>query len=135
MSELRSQNPRPNPNTVPISQPLADLQILYTVVGQLKQAVDSLSGQRGRSTDRAVTFNDLVDLGLVTMARATAQRPTGLPESITTPVTVAMLPAAGVFGRTAFVSDATATTFGTVVIGGGASRVPVYDDGSDWRIG
>lgn len=56
-----------------------------------------------------------------------------------TPTTVAGLPAAGVFGAGTggrhFVTDATATTFASVVVGGGANKVPVYSDGADWRIG
>jgi hypothetical protein len=38
-------------------------------------------------------------------------------------------------GARAFVTDATATTFASVVAGGGSNRVPVYSDGTDWRIG
>lgn len=34
-----------------------------------------------------------------------------------------------------FVKDATATTFASVVTGGGSNRVPVYSDGTNWRIG
>ena len=49
--------------------------------------------------------------------------------------TVAGLPAAGTTGRRGFVTDATATTFASIVAGGGANRVPVYDDGTNWRIG
>lgn len=50
-------------------------------------------------------------------------------------LTVAQLPAAGNRSAVSFVTDATATTFGTVVAGGGGNKVPVYDDGSAWRIG
>jgi hypothetical protein len=49
-------------------------------------------------------------------------------------VLVADLPTATV-GRRAFVSDATATTFASIVAGGGANPVPVYADGTNWRIG
>lgn len=49
--------------------------------------------------------------------------------------TVAGLPAAGTAGRRAVVTDATVFTFGTIVIGGGTDTVPVYDDGTNWRIG
>jgi len=52
-----------------------------------------------------------------------------------TAVTVANLPAAGTVGRLAFVTDANATTFASVVAGGGANKLPVYDDGTNWRIG
>ena len=48
--------------------------------------------------------------------------------------TVATLPT-GVAGSKAFVSDANATTFASVVAGGGANGVPVYNDGTNWRIG
>ena len=48
--------------------------------------------------------------------------------------TVAQLPAATP-GARAFVTDATATTFGTVVAGSGSNNVPVYCDGTNWRIG
>ena len=48
--------------------------------------------------------------------------------------TVSTLPTAN-FGYRAFVSDATATTFGSVVVGGGSNKVPVYADGTNWKIG
>jgi len=51
--------------------------------------------------------------------------------------TVATLPSAvtsGV-GARAFVSDANATTFASIVSTGGANKVPVYSDGTNWRIG
>lgn len=53
------------------------------------------------------------------------------------PYTVATLPsgAAAASGARAFVTDATVTTFASVVVGGGANGVPVYHDGTDWRIG
>ena len=54
---------------------------------------------------------------------------------VMTSSTVSTLPAAGTMGRRAFVSDANATTFATVVAAGGANKVPVYDDGTNWRIG
>ena len=50
-------------------------------------------------------------------------------------VTVANLPAAGTAGRRSFVTDATATTFASIVAGTGSNNVPVYDDGTNWRIG
>lgn len=53
------------------------------------------------------------------------------------PVTVQNLPSASESGAgaRAFVTDATATTFASVVAGTGANLVPVYSDGTDWRIG
>jgi hypothetical protein len=52
--------------------------------------------------------------------------------------TVAGLPAAGVAGRRAYVTDSnTAYTagIGAIVAAGGANVVPVFDDGTNWRIG
>lgn len=50
--------------------------------------------------------------------------------------TVSGLPAATIgAGYRAFVTDANATTFAIVVAGGGSNGVPVYSDGTDWRIG
>lgn len=52
-------------------------------------------------------------------------------------VTVASLPAAaaGNQGARAFVTDANATTFASIVAGGGANKITVYSDGTNWRIG
>jgi hypothetical protein len=52
-------------------------------------------------------------------------------------LTVATLPTAATagVGARAFVTDASATTFASVVAGGGLNKVPVYSDGTDWRIG
>jgi hypothetical protein len=51
--------------------------------------------------------------------------------------TVAQLTAAAdtALGERTFVTDATATTFRSIVVGGGSNLVPVYFDGTDWRIG
>ena len=53
-------------------------------------------------------------------------------------VTVAELPSAAALGpgARAFVTDATVSTFASIVSGGGSTFVPVYaDDAGDWRIG
>lgn len=49
--------------------------------------------------------------------------------------TVNSLPAASTPGQTAYVIDANATTFASVVATGGSNFVPVYSDGTNWRIG
>lgn len=51
--------------------------------------------------------------------------------------TVATLPSASTSGAgaTLFVTDATATTFASTVAGGGSNKVPVYSDGTNWKIG
>ena len=51
--------------------------------------------------------------------------------------TVATLPSASTSGAgaRAFVTDALAPTFGATVTGGGAVNVPVYSDGTNWKVG
>jgi hypothetical protein len=84
----------------------------------------------------------LVPASSVTSIAAFVQRTGFLPVSdflqpVRTPVyTVATLPTAATFARSrAFVSNANATTFASIVAGGGANIVPVYSDGTNWRIG
>jgi hypothetical protein len=55
----------------------------------------------------------------------------------TEPLTVATLPSAATAGTgaRAFVTDANANTYNTVVAGGGSNSVPVFSTGTQWRIG
>jgi hypothetical protein len=48
---------------------------------------------------------------------------------------VSNLPTTTTYGVRSFVNDATATTFYTAVVGGGTNSVPVWFDGTTWRIG
>ena len=51
--------------------------------------------------------------------------------------TVATLPFASVAGKgaRAFVTDALAPVFGSTVVTGGTVAVPVYSDGTNWKVG
>jgi hypothetical protein len=51
--------------------------------------------------------------------------------------TVATLPGAASLGAgaRAFVIDSSVSTFGSTVAGGGSAKVPVYSDGTDWKVG
>jgi hypothetical protein len=51
--------------------------------------------------------------------------------------TVTTLPSAVTSGKGArsFVTDALAPTFGATVVTGGAVAVPVYSDGTNWKVG
>ena len=51
--------------------------------------------------------------------------------------TVATLPSAATSGKgaRAFVTDALGPTFGATVVTGGAVAVPVYSDGTNWKVG
>ena len=56
------------------------------------------------------------------------------PQTIYTVATLPSASASGV-GSRAFVSDALAPTFGSTVITGGSVKVPVYSDGTNWKVG
>jgi hypothetical protein len=53
------------------------------------------------------------------------------------PVLVANLPSASVVGvgSRAFVTNSSVSTFGSTVAGGGSTKVPVYSDGTNWKVG
>lgn len=70
----------------------------------------------------------------ISTARPFVSGPHTAPTLTTTAYTVATLPT-GAAGMRSFVTDANATTFASVVAGGGANPVPVYYDGANWRIG
>ena len=56
----------------------------------------------------------------------------------TAAVAVAVLPSPGHMGARNFVTDSVQTLsagMGSIVTGGGTNNVPVYDDGTNWRIG
>lgn len=54
-----------------------------------------------------------------------------------TPLTVADLSSAVIsgVGARAFVIDSSVSTFGSTVAGGGSTKVPVYSDGTNWKVG
>jgi hypothetical protein len=87
--------------------------------------------------------NNVVIGGSASASSATASNEITLGNSTHTvlrlpfSVTVSALPSASVAGTGArsFVTDANATTFASIVAGGGSNRVPVYSDGTSWRIG
>jgi len=97
----------------------------------------------GFNVSGSVQTNQNVDTGLQRQAagvwrinNGTAGTNTGTAFS-TGAQTIAQLPAAATAGAGArsFVTDATATTFLTTVTGGGANKVPVVSDGTNWLIG
>jgi hypothetical protein len=53
------------------------------------------------------------------------------------PMLVADLPSASTVGvgSRAFVTNSSVSTFGTTVAGGGSIKVPVYSDGTNWKVG
>jgi hypothetical protein len=57
--------------TIPV--PYESLHALVNSVSALKDVVEDLAGQRGTVGDSAVTFNDLVRLGLIQRERIPKQ--------------------------------------------------------------
>lgn len=62
---------------------------------------------------------------------------TGAGVVVTQAVAVASLPSAATAGKgaRAFVTDSSVTTFNTTVAAGGANNVPVFSDGTNWKVG
>jgi hypothetical protein len=109
-----------------------------TTINQLS-AVDSLSGGDAVPV-YAQAQGDARRFSLTTLVSylSTAFTSLSVPSYVkVTTVTVANLPSAATAGAgaRATVSDANATTFYSVVAGGGANTVPVFSTGADWRIG
>jgi hypothetical protein len=79
--------------------------------------------------------NTTGNVGIETSAPSTTLHVNGPIRNAT--YTVATLPAAGTVGAgtRAQVTDANATTFHSIVAAGGANSVPVFSDGTNWRIG
>lgn len=54
----------------------------------------------------------------------------------TTPTTYAQLPdPVGIAGTRAFITDGSTSTFNATVAGGGANAVPVFSNGTNWKVG
>jgi len=55
----------------------------------------------------------------------------------TSPVTFSQLPTAATAGAgtRAFITDSSSVVFAATVAGGGANKVPIYSDGTNWKVG
>ena len=83
------------------------------------------------------TLTSLIVTGNVSASQSTATIHSSSLYSKLTPTTVSGLPVAGTAGAgaRAMVTDSGSTTFNDVASGGGATTIPVFSDGTDWRIG
>lgn len=134
-----------NRNVPPVQAPVADLGSLLTTVNSLKQGVENLGGYRGSLTGRAVTFNDLVGLGLVTPITLNTSSGTvtsgvatnaALKAELQVPVgPFAALSTTPTVGQEAVITDATVNTWGALItVGGGALTVRVWWNGTNWTV-
>ena len=90
---LTSTHPGSNPFTPPVPAPTTDVNNLRACVEALKAGVESLTGQRGDATNRAVTFRDLIGYGVLNPAAV--QSPSGSAPVIPPVDTTAYLPLTG----------------------------------------
>jgi hypothetical protein len=111
---------------MPFTLPLSDLPSLPAAQGQFTDA-------QGRPTRELYTYlADLQELIERYHAALTQIEPPLAMES----KTVAALPSAAAnTGKSYMVTDANATTFNSIVAGGGANIVRVFSNGTTWRIG
>lgn len=97
-------------------------------VSQKVDATNSIAIGAGTFTDKdnqAVLGNASIAETIIRgVQRGTAYTVSGLPSAATMGA-----------GARAFVTDATAITFASVVVAGGSNGVPVYSDGTNWRVG
>jgi hypothetical protein len=107
---------------MPFSTTLREIPSLPAAQGQI-------ANPDGRPSREYVTFFRDLEALLETLQ-------TALEETGQTVLTVATLPsAAGRTGVRYMVSDANATTFNSIVAGGGSNVVPVFSNNVTWRIG
>lgn len=112
----------------------------FTIAGAITYSFTSTS-LNTKATQ--IAFGSATGVGDVALARVAAgilkvsDGSTGAGVIVTPSRTVSALPAAATAGAGArsFVTDATATTFLSTVAGGGANKVPVVSDGTNWLIG
>jgi len=74
------------------------------------------------------TLNEFLGLNFTAVVAETVQ---------TSPVLYSALPTAASagMGTRAFITDGSTTTFAATVTGGGVNKVPVYSDGTNWKVG
>lgn len=112
---------------------------LRLVVPSIVKADVQVEGTAHGSSDRLLNFVDSDNSGLVPLSLAlngSGQVTVGGAQRHRY-YTVATLPAPATTGAgaTTFVSDASGPSFGATVAGGGSVRVPVYSDGTNWKVG
>jgi len=114
------------------------MQFAYgaTISGSTKTVNIGTGGVSGSTT--AITVGSIFGTTVNAYGNWTFNTPIGVASGGTgsgVAYTVATLPAAGTQGRRAWVTNALTPTFGSVVVGGGAVVIPVFDNGTAWIVG
>ena len=109
----------------------------FTVGGTITYSFTSTS----LNTTAQIAFGSATGVGDVALVRVAAgilkvsNGSSGAGVIVTPHRLVSTLPHGVAAGARSFVTDATSTTFLSIVAGGGTNRVPVVSDGLDWLIG
>jgi hypothetical protein len=106
---------QPISNSAPPSLPLATTEYERRYQDQLNNVLRLYFNQTSSNLNSLVTvFNTSTKVYKVA----------NLPSAITSTA-----------GARTFVSDSSVTTFNTTVAGGGTNTVPVFSDGTNWKVG
>ena len=103
-----------------------------TFIGDTADGIAAADNQTAIGAGATTTKADQVVIGNASVTETVLR---GYVKSTTYAVAGLVAAATAGAGARAFVTDASATTFASVVAGGGANGVPVYSDGTNWRIG
>ena len=100
-------------------------------------ATDNLTGKYGIGGGRVYLASAATDVAQFNNGTVDAFRDIKVRQVILNPVAIASLVAAATAGNgaTAYVTDALTPTFGATVAAGGAVSIPVYSDGTNWKVG
>jgi len=114
----------------------------FTNYGQTPARASPIVSFSGQSNaDKVVSFGTNSGSSWVERGSVTANGNASFDNRVmggrlaTATYTVAALPASPVAGDLAFVTDATAPTWGATIVGGGAVKCPVFYDGANWKAG
>ncbi len=111
----------------------------YVSLESTEPTLTTSSGLIVNNGDRTAPIALFQDNGTAVLTVADGGRVTSSSGFVITPVTVAGLPSDPVDGMRHSVTDSNAVSFtagiGAVVAGGGTTHVPVFFDGTNWRIG
>jgi hypothetical protein len=111
--------------------------IVTAIANGIVSVADSITGT-GQSASPLILSGDAATPGNNFFYGTNASGAKGwyaTPQLLFGASTVAALPATPTQGARAFVTDATATLFLSIVAGGGTNKVPVVYDGTNWVIG
>lgn len=112
----------------------------HPIIATVAMKTNTMTNGAGATTDMTTLYIEGAPTGITPTNPATAlwvaSGPARFDGNVNLRVTtVGSLGSAATVGATAFVTDALAPTWGTAVTGGGAVKVPVFADGTNWIVG